>query len=105
MQHRQESEGHRSIHLFFARDGRRVVKSGVEWSGVAARTRDARSVLQNETLEVAIVPEGLLHNRQLLVVPHAITILEGILHLVAEALGVVPRLLRDRETMPHPRPL
>ena len=38
----------------------------MEWSGVAARTRDARSVLQNETLEVAIGPEGQLHHRQLL---------------------------------------
>ena len=75
------------------------------WSGVAAQTGETCSVLQLETLEVAIVLENLLHQRRLPVVPRAPAILEGMLHLVAEALGVVPRLLRDRENVPHPRPL
>ena len=50
------------------------------------------SVVQLETHRGAVVPDHLLHERRLLVVPSAPTILEGMLELVAELLCFVQRL-------------
>ena len=61
-------------------------------SGVAAQTVEGLSLLQDTALLLAIPPHHLLDKADLLVVPHAVAILERMLQLVADAFRLVPSL-------------